>query len=381
MLDTKEFGEILKSHYFNTFTGVPCSFLSPLINHALNEKRFIMANNEGDAIAIASGISLASSETGVVLMQNSGLSNALSPLTSLNHIFRLPILGFVSLRGEEGISDEPQHELLGTITDKIFQICKIPYDFLSPDLNKAKLQIIEARKAITQNKSFFFIVRKDTFRQEKLLLNFQPKNTQKTFKETQKTNSLPTRLQALQTIDSINNDNTIILATTGKSGRELYEINDACNYLYMVGSMGCVSPLGLGISLKSEKKVIAIDGDGALLMRMGNMSTNAYYAKGNFCHICLDNQSHDSTGGQFSLSSECNIPQIAYSCGYQKVFLVYDLIDFKNILLDFIESKSKQGAVFIYLQIQKGSKKDLSRPKIKPYEVKERLQKFLLEHQ
>ena len=66
---------------------------------------------------------------GVVLMQNSGLSNALSPLTSLNYTFKIPILGFVSLRGERDSSgkntDEPQHELLGVITDKLLETCEI----------------------------------------------------------------------------------------------------------------------------------------------------------------------------------------------------------------------------------------------------------------
>lgn len=378
MLDTNEFGELLKSYGFNTFVGVPCSFLSPLINYALNENKFIMANNEGDGVSIASGISLGNKQIGVVLMQNSGLSNALSPLTSLNHTFEIPILGFVSLRGEVGISDEPQHELLGTITDKILQTCQIAYDFLSSDLEVAKKQIDLAKKTIKQNKSFFFIVRKNTFKEVPLLTQkISPKPNGTLFERGKK--SLPTRLEVLNVINQINNDNLITLATTGKTGRELYEINDAKNYLYMVGSMGCVSPLGLGLSLQSEKKIICIDGDGALLMRMGNLSTNAYYAKENFCHICLDNQTHDSTGGQFTLSMNCDIANIALDCGYQKVFKVYDLQSFKDVLLDFINSKQNSGATFIYLAIQKGSKKDLTRPKIKPFEVKNRLQDFLKE--
>ena len=46
----------------------------------------------------------------------------------------------------------------------------------------------------------------------------------------------------------------------------------------MVGSMGCISSLGLGLALaRPDKKVIAIDGDGSLLMRMGSLATNAYY--------------------------------------------------------------------------------------------------------
>ncbi|PAF43787.1 phosphonopyruvate decarboxylase [Helicobacter sp. 11S03491-1] len=380
MLNTKDFGEILKQHRFVTFSGVPCSFLNPLINYAINENAFIMANNEGDGVAIASGISLNSKQTGVVLMQNSGLSNALSPLTSLNYTFKIPILGFVSLRGQQGICDEPQHELLGTITDKILKTCQIDYDFLSPDINIAAKQVAQAEEIINQNKSFFFIVCKDTFDSVSLQAPHFHQIGEKYFIQKPTKPTLPQRLEALEVIDSLNNKNLIVLATTGKTGRELYEINDSQNYLYMVGSMGCISSFGLGVSLENDKKVIAIDGDSALLMRMGNMSTNAYYAKGNFCHICLDNQSHDSTGGQFSLSFICNLAQIAYNCGYKKVFYANNLEDFKNALVDFINCDEKTGATFIYLSIQKGSKKDLGRPKIKPYEVKERLQNFLQEN-
>ena len=59
MLDTYAFGEVLEENGFRDFSGVPCSYLAPLINYAINEGRFVMANNEGEAVAIASGVSLA----------------------------------------------------------------------------------------------------------------------------------------------------------------------------------------------------------------------------------------------------------------------------------------------------------------------------------
>ena len=58
MLDTQEFGDYLQSVGLRDFVGVPCSYLAPLINYAINSECFIMSNNEGDAVAIASGISL-----------------------------------------------------------------------------------------------------------------------------------------------------------------------------------------------------------------------------------------------------------------------------------------------------------------------------------
>ncbi len=543
MLDTYAFGEVLEQSGFRDFSGVPCSYLAPLINYAINQGRFVMANNEGEAVAIASGVSLANSalsghsalsdksgslsltssidapvlsprsrlhnpdfssqilecsgkpseeckenieskesldsifssldsesrtiaesltpknpsealpnsnnmrdnaslhlsrkvsardsergevfcddfacfasedegatlggsdrspsdaikqkrakdkpstEYGVVLMQNSGLSNALSPLTSLNHTFGIPILGFVSLRGERDErghnTDEPQHELLGVITDKLLETCEIEYAFLSADFDEAKKQVLYAHKVLESNKSFFFIVRDKTF--IKVPLRYNPlqemglQNDDCPIAQTQE--ALPTRLQALEVIQHIAIESkSTLLATTGKCGRELYELGDTPNQLYMVGSMGCVGALGLGIALKSDKKIMAVDGDSALLMRLGALSTNAYYAKmrdkGNFCHIVLDNESHDSTGGQFNLSPFVDFCAIARASGYECVYHARDVSELGEVLRAFIDCE-RGGAWFVYLRIAKGSKEPLGRPKITPKQVATRLSRFL----
>jgi len=85
MIHTKTFGEELKKYGFNIYCGVPCSFLSYLINYGINNCSYIMAANEGDAVSISSGLYLGGKKS-ILFMQNSGLTNALSPLTSLNNI-------------------------------------------------------------------------------------------------------------------------------------------------------------------------------------------------------------------------------------------------------------------------------------------------------
>ena len=185
----------------------------------------------------------------------------------------------------------------------------------------------------------------------------------------------------MQIIQNLSKD-CAIFATTGKCGRELYELGDKENQLYMVGSMGCVSALGLGIALKSSKKIIAIDGDSALLMRLGALSGNGYYAKvankGNFCHILLDNQSHDSTGGQFNLAPFVNFAQVAKACEYSTIKVARNLSEFTAFLQEFLKAKNG-GAWFIYLQIANGSKKNLGRPKSAPKQVALRFSAWLNE--
>jgi phosphonopyruvate decarboxylase len=372
MLDTKLFGNKMKEMGFNFYSGVPCSFLKYLINFAINDCDYVMATNEGDAVAISAGAYLAGKKS-VVLMQNSGLTNATSPLTSLNYSFKIPVLGFVSLRGEPGISDEPQHELMGPITTGMLDLMEIKWEYLADNIGDAAMQLAKADGIIANGETFFFVVKKGTF-SEVALKETPKKLAQSIMIDLQEgDDTFPTRLSALEVINK-HKEKSVCLATTGKTGRELYEVEDSDSNLYMVGSMGTISSLGLGIALNHKKKVIVIDGDGSIMMRMGSLVTNASYHPENMLHILLDNNVHDSTGGQFTCSHNVNFVAVAASCGYTRSLYAHNLEELEGYIKEW---NSKQELTFIHLKTAKGSKKDLGRPKIKPFEVKERLMNFL----
>jgi phosphonopyruvate decarboxylase len=374
MLNTKKFGEELKKKGYTFYSGVPCSFLKSLINFAINECEYVMATNEGEAVAIAAGATIGGKRS-VVLMQNSGLTNASSPLASLIYPFKIPILGFVSLRGERGLSDEPQHELMGQITTQMLQMMDIHWEYLSMDFEEAINQLNRAHGYLEKDQSFFFVVKKGTFTTEDLVRQEQKQSKNMVLQGKKGEDQLPTRYETLQVINALKDGKTIQLATTGKTGRELYELEDAPNNLYMVGSMGCVNSLGLGLSLtQKDKNIVVLDGDGALLMRMGSMATNGSYCPPNMLHILLDNESYDSTGGQQTLSSNIDFVSIAASCGYTHATYVHNLTELEKQIKAW---KQNKVLTFLHIKIAKGSKKGLGRPKIKPYEVKERLQVFL----
>ncbi|MBY0121560.1 phosphonopyruvate decarboxylase [Bacillus sp. S/N-304-OC-R1] len=376
MLKTTAFGHELKRLGYDFYSGVPCSFLKSLINYAINECEYMAAVNEGDAVAIASGAYLGGRKP-VVLMQNSGLANAVSPLTSLTHPFQIPVLGFVSLRGEQGLPDEPQHELMGKITTKILDLMGIPWQFLSSDFNEAKLQIETANKWIEKNKPFFFVVKKGTFESESLMIEKHIIHHNKIIIEKNSLDELPTRFETLNVINSLKDENTVQIATTGKTGRELYEMEDAENNLYMVGSMGCVSSLGLGLAYsRNDLDVVAIDGDGSLLMRMGSLATNGYYRPKNMLHILLDNEAHDSTGGQSTVSHNVNMVAIAAACGYEYSIYIHNLKELEEQIQLW---KMTKGLTFLYMKISKGSFPNLGRPKVAPHEVKNRLLNYINE--
>ncbi len=375
MLNMETYGRMLARRGYNFYTGVPCSYLKGLFNHAQNTGPFVMSANEGDAVALCAGAYIGGLRP-VVMMQNSGLTNALSPLSSLVNIFRIPILSFVSQRGEPGTGDQPQHELMGRITTDLLSLLEIPWEYLHQDTDEASRQLDRADNAQNEGRCFFLVVKKGTIPPVDLTTKDEgriPVNVHR--HASPRESPLPRRIDVLRAISELKSNDTIIIASTGKTGRELYAVEDSPHNLYMVGSMGCAGPLGLGVSIARPRlKVIVIDGDGALLMRSGSLAANARYCPGNMLHIVLDNHCHDSTGGQETLSGQVNFVELAASFGYPRAVSPGSI---QEMIREIRQWKENPVLTMIHMRIQKGSMENLPRPKIQPFEVARRLRDFM----
>src|SRR4051794_40703827 len=129
MIQAEQFLDAALAEGFQIFSGVPCSYLTPLINATISSPRlqYFKATNEGDAVAICCGAHLGG-KRGVVMFQNSGLGNAVNPLTSMAYTFQIPLLVLCTWRGcPEGPADEPQHDLMGRITCSQLELMEIPW--------------------------------------------------------------------------------------------------------------------------------------------------------------------------------------------------------------------------------------------------------------
>lgn len=375
MIEASQFVEPAKRAGFDFWAGVPCSFLTPFINYtiAASGLTYISAANEGDAVAAASGAFLGGRK-GVAMMQNSGLGNAISPLTSLNYVFQIPILLIVTLRGEPGRNDEPQHELMGQITPQLLETMRIPWRWFPEEIEDIEPALSAAVQYMDEHqRPFALIMRKgavaayslrdvEGIRQVSVTAPIVAAGTASTAR------NAPTRQKVLtELIAHTDTNDTILLASTGYSGRELFAIEDRPNQLYMVGSMGCITSLGLGLSLtRPDKKVVVIDGDGAALMRMGNMATTGAYAGNNYYHLLLDNRVHESTGGQQTASFAIDFAAIAEACGYRSVVRSHGNIPIDDLL-------HKASPALLYIETRQGVPEDLPRPTIKPVDVTRRL--------
>ena len=370
----------LTKHGFNFFSGVPCSYLTSVINGVINSKKikYIGATSEGEAVGIASGAWLAGKK-GVVMIQNSGLGNTINPLTSLNYPFKIPILLITTWRGDPKVKDEPQHELMGKITKNILTLSKIKNEIFPTNKNNLRKVLFKINNSINKTSlPYALLMRKETIKKEKLKQKkiFLKKKGKKFLYLRKK--KIPTRFEILKELQKNINNKIAVITTTGKTGRELFSLNDCKNFFYQVGSMGCASAIALGVALNSKKKILVIDGDGALLMKMGNMTTIGANQPKNLIHILLDNNVHDSTGQQLTNASTVDFANIAINCGYQNSYSIDNLNDFSKIIKKNLVSSNKTiGPTFIHIKIQKGSIENLGRPTIHPKDVAKRFKIFL----
>jgi len=358
------------------YAGVPCSFLTPLINRTASDRSlaYVGATSEGEAVAIAAGAWLAGRQT-AVMCQNSGLGNAVNPLTSLNAPFRIPTLLIVTWRGQPGLADEPQHELMGRITQRLLEVIEIPHRRFPRD--DAALQATLAEACATMQATllpFALVMEQGSLEPERLDQAPHAQRPAGTRVDLRGSADLPSRVAILERVLALVPDAVPVIATTGKAGRELFTLADRDQFLYQVGSMGCASAMGLGVALTTQRRTLVLDGDGAALMKLGSLATIGAYQPPGLLHVLLDNGVHDSTGGQATVSPVVDFAAVALACGYQKAFLCDSAAGFAEA---FSQALSATGPVLVHARIKPGSMQALGRPTIAPHEVAQRFRSFL----
>ena len=368
MICTKDFVKGLNEADVNFVSGVPDSLLKDIcaeITKSLPKEKHIIATNEGSAIALAIGYYLRSSQPGLVYMQNSGLGNAVNPLTSLadQKVYSIPMLLLIGWRGGidvdgNRVQDEPQHIKQGEVTLDQLDILGIPYIIIDKNTLNIKNIIKEvATKAKKINGPVAIIVRKGSFSSSKL--------------KDKKNNYLLSREEAIKIITrNIPNDIQVV-STTGVASRELFEIRKSYEEghdldFLTVGGMGHASSIAAGIAIADkEKKIICIDGDGAALMHLGALAISSDFS--NLIHILINNEVHDSVGAQPTKGSVIEFDKVASLLGYKYTTEVNNedqIIDSLN------KAISTDFSSFISIKVNPGFRNDLGRPTRTPVENK-----------
>jgi len=383
-VDAKEMVSCLRDKGINRFFGVPdsvlkhfCDAVEDLSNSS--DVTHVISCNEGTALTTAAGWHLATNDTPVVYLQNSGFGNIINPLMSLCHsdAFGIPVVLMIGWRGEPSVKDEPQHRAQGRQMIPMLESCEIKYLEMPNDTPGATTCMENAASLARENKRpVAVLVRQGMSTPVK-------ETSAPVIDAAQHDSSHPmTRRDALEAIIYLVGDsNDFIVSTTGYTSRELYAIQQQRRTdghvrpfggeLYMVGSMGHALSIAQGIALAQPKRRIwCIDGDGSLLMHMGSLVSTAALGSQNIVHVLLNNSCHESVGGQHTAASQdrnmatmSSFSQIALAAGYSSVYSAGNSDALHK--LNFLAEIEKEGSIFLEIttRVDIASNKDLPRPK------------------
>jgi len=376
MIEPLQFVDALEKLNIRFVTGVPDSLLKNVcgcINSRLPSDRHIIATNEGSAVGLAIGHYLATGCPAFVYMQNSGLCNVINPVTSLADpkVFGVPMVLMIGWRGEileEGkqLRDEPQHVKQGEITVSQLEILDIPYRIIDSS-TKMIVQILDELIQLAKLRSgpVAIVIRKNTFAPFKI-------------EPLRQDASLPTREEAIRAVLEIIPEDSPVISTTGMASREVFELRKARQQghhrdFLTVGGLGHASQIAAGIAMAQPQRcVICIDGDGSVLMHTGALAISADCD--NLIHILINNEAHDSVGGQPTKGRELNFSEIARQLGYRNVNRVFKIYDLQ---LRLKEALTYRQSTLIEVKCKRGSRRDLGRPDRTPLQNKNDFMEFL----
>ncbi|GAB6057154.1 phosphonopyruvate decarboxylase [Desulfonatronum parangueonense] len=371
MIDPAEFHEALRERGIRFFTGVPDSLLKNLcayIEANAPSHEHVLTASEGNGVALAAGYHLASGRMGAVYMQNSGLGNCVNPLTSLTdpEVYAIPMLLIIGWRGEPGTPDEPQHVKQGRITPGLLELLEIPYRILEARSNTAEVLGDLLTSSEDWNKPVALLVRKKTFMASQGAAADVGGYALR-------------REEALRGLLNLIDPSDVLLSTTGKTSRELFELRqergEQQRDFLTVGSMGHASSIALGVALgRPDRRVICLDGDGAMLMHMGALPIIGSLGPTNFVHVLLNNAAHDSVGGQRTVAGEVDVAALATACGYTGYARATCLAELKS---EWERISTCKGPMLLEIRVALGSRDNLGRPTATPEQNKRAFMDFV----
>nr|XP_022308880.1 uncharacterized protein LOC111114715 isoform X3 [Crassostrea virginica] len=359
------------------FCGVPDSLLKDFCAYVTQnapKEKHVIAANEGNAVAIATGYHLATGKHPMVYLQNSGLGNIINPLMSLTSpsVYSVPMILLIGWRGEPGKRDEPQHLVQGQATPGLLAALGIPFQPL-PDYEEGADQALLTAKHYMEKSSapYAFLVKRQTFAPYKLKKRPTPEEF------------VLSREDAMKVVIDNLSQKDVVISATGMLSRELFEyrvtkeMGHEKDFL-SVGSMGHTSSIALGVAMqKPRRQVFCLDGDGSVIMHMGAMATVGQSAMSNFKHIVINNGSHDSVGGQPTDAGnhdQFSFSTIAEGCGYKSTMVAMTEEEIAQCVMDM---RGMEGPVLLEIKTRMGSRKNLGRPTRTPIENKEDFMHFL----
>lgn len=361
-IDTQAFYNELVARGLDFFCGVPDSLLADFCSCIFDNtpaERNIITANEGNAVGLACGYHVATGKCGVVYMQNSGEGNIVNPLLSIADpdVYGIPMLLVIGWRGEPGVHDEPQHVKQGKVTCDLLDAMGVPYQVL--DSSRWQEQVAWAADAMAEgSRPVALVVRKGAFS----AYPFHAKITADPL----------SREDALELVlDHIGADD-LVVSTTGKESREVFEIRERRGQghdtdFLTVGGMGHTLSIAAGMAIgRPDKTVWCLDGDGSMLMHLGSLPVMAKRWPENLCYVVNVNGAHESVGGQPNVADDIDVVGLLAACGLGRA-VEARTADEVAAGMEVLASGEVNAMV---LRTHQGSRDDLGRPTVSPTDNK-----------
>jgi len=160
------------------------------------------------------------------------------------------------------------------------------------------------------------------------------------------------RFECLKALAAVARENDLVVTNLGNTMHEWFTLRPSRANLYNM-NLGQCTPVALGLALAlPRRRVIALDGDGNLLLNLASLADVAYRKPSNLRIFVFDNQAYESPGGMPSATAHgVDLVQIAKGCQIQKSFSVTTIDEFKQKLNLLDESE----LLFVNVKVELGT--------------------------
>ncbi|MGC2061951.1 MAG: sulfopyruvate decarboxylase subunit alpha [Thermodesulfovibrionales bacterium] len=367
---------ILKEAGIDFTASLPCEKIKTVLEMLGETFPHLPLTREEEGVGICAGAALAGRRP-AMFVQSSGIGNMLNALLSLTQFYELPLALFISQRGvyKERIAAQLP---MGQRLPGMLRGAGISYSVIG---SAADFRIVRKKLSEVYKKNIVhaFLLSpaiwegsEGTSSVKLQAANCKPQPLYHKI-HTPRYKPQPSKYTRYETLEIIAPwlKEKIVVCNLGIPSKELYAILHQPSNFYMLGSMGMVTPIGLGISLTTDKEVVVIDGDGSILMNPGTLATVAFSNPRNLTIVAIDNSSYGSTGNQRTLTGECvDLKLVAQGFGIHnsvKAATKKELI---------AAMRHNNGPLFIHALAVSGNSDSPNIP-LKHLEIKQQVQTFL----
>lgn len=366
---------LLRKNGVDFTASLPCEKIKTLLEMIGRTFRHLPLTREEEGVGICAGAALAGKRP-ALFVQSSGIGNMINALLSLTQFYELPLAIFVSRRGVYHEKIEAQFPM-GKRLPGMLAGAGIAFSEVN---TREEIALVERglERVYSTNSIHAFLMSPAVWEGSECSVKsaeFGVRSAECGVKGQDQRTAMPspmlTRYDIIKLITPYL-EGKVVVSNLGWPSKELYAIKHQPSNFYMLGSMGMVTPIGLGIALSSKKEVVVIDGDGSLLMNPGTLATAASASPENLTVIAIDNGAYGSTGNQPTLAGSCvDLEQVARGFGFRNTIKVAG----EKELIEAMKEKRK-GPAFIHV-LAVPVNKDVPNIPVHHLEIKKQVQEYL----